>query len=281
MLDALAAFVRASLYAALLSGVGAVFADATLRNLGATLAGAVHAATVPIMRRGAIALIVASLLGVVVLIVRLGGQFDETLAAVFSSGTGAALFMQIAGATLLLTSGNEPFARGTRLASASLAVLSLAFNGHAATVGPFEGLFVFVHASAAAWWIGSLFVLRNACTKLNTHEIEGLLSRFSVLATQMIGGLVIAGLLLIYVLVDFETLPSLSPYEQNLAIKLALVGLVLGLATYNKFRLTPRLIAGDTAAKASLKKMIELELIVIAAVLIATAILTTYTSPHE
>jgi putative copper export protein len=92
---------------------------------------------------------------------------------------------------------------------------------------------------------------------------------------------VIAGLLLIYVLVDFETLPSLSPYEQNLAIKLALVGLVLGLATYNKFRLTPRLIAGDTAAKASLKKMIELELIVIAAVLIATAILTTYTSPHE
>ena len=95
-----------------------------------------------------------------------------------------------------------------------------------------------------------------------------------------VGNLVAAGILLVFTLVDFSRPDWLSPYAQLLALKVALAAGVLGLAAYNKFRLTPRLSAGDDAATGALRRSIELELFVIVCVLAATAILTTYTSPH-
>ena len=98
---------------------------------------------------------------------------------------------------------------------------------------------------------------------------------------RLIGGLLIAGIVLVFVLVDFARRPWLTPYVELLAFKIGLVVVVLGIASYNKFRLTPRLTAGDPAAVAELRKMIDVELVVIAAVLMTTAILTTYLSPQE
>jgi copper resistance protein D len=277
MLDALAALCKALLYAALLISAGSVFARATL----APQSLAVEAVAVRWMWRAALAVVVASIAGVFVLLLRLGGQFDAaTLASVFSSSIGAALFMQLTGALLLL-SATDPSAQGARLAWAGLIALSFAFSGHAATMGPFEGLFVFFHASAAAWWLGSLFVLRFASANLSHSELAAILSKFSSLATRFVGVLVIAGLLLIYALVGFETFPLLSAYERNLAIKLVMVGLVLSLAAYNKFRLTSRVLDNDATAVIALRKIVGAEILVIVLVLIATSILTTYTSPHE
>jgi putative copper export protein len=276
-LDALAAILKTLLYVGIMTSTGAVFAAATLQG-GSIL----EDAAIRAMRWGALCVIPISLLGAIVLIFRLGGQFDEaTLGAVFSSNTGAAFFMQLTSAALLLALGNDESARGIRLVSAAVATLSIAFSGHAAAMGPFEAMFVFVHASAAAWWIGSLLLLRIACEKLEIATLDILVRRFSMLATQLVGALVIAGMLLIYALVGFESLPSLSAYERNLGIKLAIVALVLGIAGYNKYRLTPRLVRGDATAARSLKTMINIELAVIGAILVATAILTTYSSPHD
>ncbi len=276
MLDALAALAKALLYGSLLLSAGIVFAQASLSN-----SSSLDAIALPWMRRSSIAVIAASVVGALVLVLRLGGEFDEEIvAAVLSSATGATLFMQLAGAIVLLGCGG-PGARGIRLTSAGLLVLSLGFSGHAAMVGPFEGLFVFVHASAAAWWAGSLCLLLYACENFEFIAIAGLVRKFSQLATYVVGGLVMAGLLLIYVLVGFQAFPSLSNYEKYLALKLAVVAFVLALACYNKFRLTPRLLLGDRTAVSELRKMIGIELIAIAIVLIVTAVLTTYTSPHE
>ena len=276
MLDALAALIKALSYGALLTCVGAVFASATLR-----VPAELTTVAVRLTRNAVITLICASAAGLIVLVVRLGGHFDQaTFGAVFSSSTGASLFIEITGAILLLMLGNDDSALGMRFASAALITLSLAFNGHAAVIGPFEGLFVFAHASAAAWWIGSLLLLRFTCKEMEISQTVNLLRRFSLLAARLIGGLMISGLLLIYALVGFDELPSLSAYERNLTIKLALVALVLALAAYNKFRLTARLLNGEAAAALSLRKMIDVELLLIAAVLAATSILTTYTSPH-
>lgn len=276
MLDLLAAILKALLYAALLSCVGAVFASATLRTAG------LREIAVRISRRGAMAVFAANIAGVIVLLLRLGGSFDsDTLSTVLSSSTGAALFMQITGAILLLTWQDDPTAHGARLAFAALMLLSFGFSGHASAVGPFEGLFAAVHVVAAAWWVGSLWLLRFACRHFDLAATSGVVNTFSALAVRIIAALAITGLLLIYVLADLSALPSLTPYEQNLVRKLVLVVGVLGLAAYNKYRLTPRLVNGDIDAQTTLRRSIDVELALIAAILIATAITTTYTSPHE
>ena len=107
-----------------------------------------------------------------------------------------------------------------------------------------------------------------------------LVLRFSAIAFGLVGGLIVAGLLLVGSLVEFDNDPWLSVYGQLLALKLGLVSVVLALASYNKIRLTARLASGDTVAISSLRKMIGAELVGICTVLAVTAILTTYTSPH-
>ncbi len=111
--------------------------------------------------------------------------------------------------------------------------------------------------------------------------VAALVRRFSAIAFGLVGGLVIAGLLLIGTLVEFDHDPWLSGYGQWLAVKIGIAIVALALANYNKTRLTPRLATGDALAICSLRSMIGAELVCIGAVLIATAILTTYTSPHQ
>lgn len=276
MLDALAAAVKALLYVGFLSGVGAVFAAFTLREATPDSAYAER-----VTRRGLWLGVAACLAGALILLLRLGGQFDNaTLSTVFASSVGAAVLMQLTGAALVLAMPDDRDSRFIRLGSAALVVLAFGFNGHAASAGPFEGIFAFVHTSIAAWWIGSLWILRHACVAHRSAELAKLVRRFGALAARMIGVLAISGLLLIYALVRFETLPALSPYENNLARKLLLVAVVLALAAYNRFRLTPRLLGGNPKTKTSLRKIVEVELVLIGLILIATAVTTTYTSPH-
>lgn len=277
MLDALAAAAKALLYSGFLSGVGVIFACFALRSDAIDVVYANR-----IVRRGLLLGICACVAGAYVLLLRLGGEFDETvLSAVFASSTGASLLMQLTGTVLVLALPDDRDSGFIRLGSGALILLSFGFSGHAATAGPFEGLFAFIHASAAAWWIGSLWLLRRACLRSEPANAVQLVRRFSALATRFIAVLAVAGALLIYALVDLSTLPALSAYQRNLAIKLALVVAVLALASYNKFRLTPRLLDGDASATNALRRSIDIELLIIGAILIATAITTTYTSPHE
>jgi putative copper export protein len=233
------------------------------------------------MRNGAWLAIGSSVAGVIILLLRLGGQFDEsTLAAVFNSGFGAATALLLTGAGMLVASATDPTAQTMRLASAVLMTLSFALSGHAAAIDLADGLIVFVHASAAAWWIGSLFLLRFACSQLKLSTVAQMVSRFGLLAVALVGGLVIAGLILIRALLNLGSTP-LTAYEQILAIKVGIATVVLGVAAYNKLLLTPRLVAGDATALLALRTSINIELALIGIVIAVTAILTTYTSPPE
>lgn len=275
MLEALAAILKAMVYCGVLSCAGIVFAEATLRA-PPDIAGM----ALRIVRRTAVLTVVASVLSALVLIVRLGGQWNEvTLSAVFMSGSGAATGFQLAGAGLLLASFTVSSDRAMRVSNAAVMTLSFAFSGHAAAEGLFEGLLAFIHASLAAWWIGSLYVLRHSCVRLKPVLAARLVRRFSVIALGLVGALVLAGVLLVLVLVPFASLPALSPYEQILAVKLALAAALIGAATYNRFRLTPRLLNGDPTTTSALRRMIDVELALIGLVVVATSVLTTYTSP--
>jgi putative copper export protein len=144
-----------------------------------------------------------------------------------------------------------------------------------------NGFVVFAHASAAAWWVGSLLLLRRACDLVDLANLAQAVRRFSAVAVVIVGVLVFAGVLLIRALLNFEQLPQLSPYELWLATKIGVVAVVLSVAAFNKFRLTPRLMAGDGAATSALRKSINVELVLIGMVIAVTALLTTYTAPPE
>lgn len=278
MLESLAAAAKVLLYAGLLSACGAVFAAASLHGPAAS------AYLARLMRRGSILAIAAACAAALLLLLRLGAQLDaEMLAAVFMTGSGAALGMQVAGAGLLLTvaQADDGQTRMMQISYAVLAIASLAFGGHAAAIGPTQGIVAAVHGAAAAWWLASLGYLRHACVRQSAGELVPALQRFTAVALIVVGALVIAGLTLIAILVDFARDPWLLPYGRILMLKLSVVAVALAFATYNRIRLTPRVAAGDQAAVQGLRRSIEVELAAIAAALMVTAVLTTYTSPHD
>jgi putative copper export protein len=277
MLEAFTALLKFALYAGLLSGSGAVFAQATL-DPPPDEGGHLEKLT----RLGSALILIVCPLLTLVLILRLGGEFDDvTLSAVFTSGSGAALFLQMTGALLLLTTASDDASILVRLSYALLPVLGFAFSGHAAGIGPVEGFVAVLHVSAAAWWLGSLFYLRECCAQAESSRLAAIVTRFSSIAFIITGALVILGLTLVMILVDFSQDVWLSAYGQILGAKLCVVAALLALAGYNRRRLTPRLLAGDGTAVGALRRTISVEMALIAVVLAITAILTTFTSPHE
>lgn len=276
MLDFLDAILKAILFAGILSCSGVVFAEATLG-----VSSDISRFSIRVMRRGAIVTIVAALAGAFILLFRLGDRINHvTLSAAFLSVYGAALCLQIGGVLLLLTStGDDPFDRRVRVINALVATFSFAFHGHAASGEANEPIIAVIHTSAAAWWIGSLWLLYYACSRERVSDLALLVLRFSSQAVKLVGVLLLAGLILSMTLISSGPTPLSSPYLKFLGFKVVLVAVTLGVAIYNKYRLTPRLVRHDAAAASSLRNMIRNEMILIAAVLTATAFLTTYSTP--
>jgi putative copper export protein len=277
MLDLLAAVAQFALYAGLLSALGGVLAEATLRVPEAS-----GRALASLVRIGATLTIIATLGGALVLLYRLGGNFDEqTISAVLMSSVGAAGGLRVTGALLLLittASKDDTFAGGMRLTYAGLIAASFLFSGHSAAAGVALGIMACAHISLAAWWLGALIAMERACRSGSIEESAGLVKQFSRRAVIVIVALIIAGIIMIIGLTDWPLM--FTPYLQVFAVKIGIAVVVFALASYNKFRLTPRLLAHDPQAARSLRLAIHIELFLIAAVLTATAVLTTYQSPE-
>jgi putative copper export protein len=277
MLEALTALLKIALYAGLLSCSGSVFTQATLRPVSDELTQLSRFG-----RLGSALILVTCPLLAGVLILRLSGELDEaTLSAVFLSNSGAALCLQMTGALLLLISSSADDSALVRLSYALLPMLSFAFSGHAAGIGPVEGSVAVVHVSVAAWWVGSLYFMRHACLHSHIDRLVTVVARFSSIAFTLTGVLVIAGLALVMILVDFSKDPWLSAYGWLLGSKLCVVAILLGLAGYNRRRLTPRLLARDSGAMSALHRTIGIELALFGSILTITSILTTYSAPPE
>jgi len=279
MLDALATLAQVALYAGVLCACGSVFAATSLRAEAAA-ANALSS----LARGGAVLTIIATLGSAIVLIYRLGGNFDEaTISAVLMSSVGAAGGMRLSGAALLLMTSadqDDSFVRGMRLSYAALIAASFVFSGHAAAAGVSAGLIASVHISVAGWWIASLVAMTRACAASDLSSASRIVQRFSALAVTAIAALVLAGIILILALIALPVL-TVTPYLVTLAVKIGIALLIFALAAFNKFRLTPRVLAGEVSALRALRTAIHLELALLGLVLIATALLTTYSAPEE
>jgi putative copper export protein len=276
MLDAFAALTQALAYCGIVLSTGSVFVGLTLHP-GPELWPSLRR----LGQRGAWLTIGATLTSAAVLAARLGDAFDSSIVAiVLTSNVGAAAGLRVAGAVLLLLapSSDDPFDRGMALSAAALVLASFVFSGHAAAEAFGFGVLAGLHVGVVAWWLVALLAMRSACRQADgPAEIVG---RFSALAVRMIAILVVAGVALLAALVEFEPF-EFTAYARNLAIKLGLVALVFALAAYNKFVLTSGVLSGDADATAKLRRSLDIELAMLVLVLIATSVMTTYTSPHE
>ncbi|MCR0984147.1 copper resistance D family protein [Roseomonas populi] len=134
------------------------------------------------------------------------------------------------------------------------------------------------HLVAVAFWSGSLWPLALA-SKRGGPEAARLVEGWARVAVWFVGGLVLAGALLAWLLVgSVETLVT-TAYGWALLTKLALVGVLLAFAAWHRFRLTPALAADAPGAGRRLAVSIGWEILVMILVFWAVAEMTS-TSPQ-
>lgn len=279
------AAARAILYLALFGAAGGVIYSRLIRPGEAFQAGT--------QRIIAASALVGALAAVVTLGVQggllLGGPMrllfePATWAAGTGSTFGRTAICDLAGLALIWLGSRV---RSTRwsgllcLAGAFLAVAGFALSGHVVTAGPrwLTSPPLLLHATAAAFWVGSLLPLHLTLTG-SPAEAGRLLKRFSALAVWAVAGLIGAGVALAWLQVRQPMALVTTAYGQVLLVKLALVAGLLGLAALNRLRLTPALVRGEADAPRKLGWSISGEVILVTGVLIATATLGTTPPPR-
>ena len=232
------------------------------------------------------------LLGLAALPLALGAQGLDALAApasdvlrpeIWRAGIGSSFGRTAAIASLALLAGLMSLARtggaGRALAIAALlgAGLALAASGHASAASP-QWLMrpaVFLHGLAMTAWAGALLPLALALREAGGADA---LTRFSRRVPLVLVILLASGVALAIVQVEQPGALLTSAYGLVLTAKLALVAALLGLAAFNRYRLTALAREGAEPAQLRLRRVIGVEIVVVLAIL-ATAALWRFTPP--
>ena len=214
------------------------------------------------------------------------GAFDPViLGMVADSPLGESLWVRLAGLALicLLVIRNR---RSVRLAAGVGAVLvcaSFALRGHALNEPRLAlAVLVTIHVVGMAFWIGVLPPLHRLVLR-GDEAAPAVAGEFGTKAVWVVAALLLAGVGQV-VLLTGDPLAALSTlYGRILLAKLALVALLLGCAALNKLHLTASLRAGHPRARSRLLWSIRAEAVLVTAILVTTATLTTVASPdgHE
>ena len=133
-----------------------------------------------------------------------------------------------------------------------------------------------LHLLAAAFWVGALVPLRRAALLPTGAD---LLHHFGNLAAFGVAVLILAGTVLAYLLSGSLAALFGTAYGLALLAKVGVVSFLLGLAALNKLRLVPALRAEENGAAHGLRRSISLEILAVALVLLATATITSVTTP--
>jgi copper transport protein len=274
--------VRAAFDASLLGSAGAVLFLVLVAGTGPAAAGAIR-----IAGRLALFAIFAAALSIGVQGGLLAGGPLGTIADAATWRTGLAstfgrsALVASAGLVLIVASGRVASAAGraAALAGALIALASFAFAGHVVTAGPrwLSVPALTAHVAAVAFWAGSLLPLRAA---LFHDDAAPLVRRFSGLAGWAVAVLVGAGIVIAALQTRGFAALVTTPYGWLLLAKLGLVGGLLSLAAFNKWRLTPALALGEVGAAVALSRAILAELALLAAILLVTAGLGTTPPPR-
>jgi putative copper export protein/mono/diheme cytochrome c family protein len=170
---------------------------------------------------------------------------------------------------LLLDRAKIPAPRirlGIAAALAAALMASLAWAGHGAAdegvSGDIHLLADVLHLTAAAAWLGALVPLAYVFVAAfrsdetpDLHVAADITRRFSTLGLISVGTLLITGVINTWFLAG--DIPALvgTDYGRLLLIKIALFAAMVGVASVNRQRLTPRLTLGSDRARAALLQL--------------------------
>jgi copper transport protein len=158
--------------------------------------------------------------------------------------------------------------RGTS-ALAILAVgLALAASGHASDAPPqtVTRPAIFVHGVCIAFWVGSLLPLAALIRNGDATAADSLI-RFSRIVPIPVALLVASGGLMATVQIDHFAALWTTAYGWIFDAKIISVVLLLGVAAWNRFRLTPRVKAGVSSGQRAIVRSIAVETVFVAIIL--------------
>jgi copper transport protein len=173
-------------------------------------------------------------------------------------------------------------ASGALTAGAAIGIASFLVTGHAATAPPVWLMATMVgsHLLATSFWMGALFPLQRATAALGPVEAGALMTRFSRLGVLAVAVSVLSGMVVSWVQLAGPANLLGNDYGESLIRKLVIVAAVIGIALYNKFRLTPALERGDAGATARIRRSIRVEYALYVLVVGAAMSLTLPTPPR-
>ncbi|WP_299416953.1 CopD family protein [uncultured Sulfitobacter sp.] len=235
--------------------------------------------------------VIAALIGLAVLALRFGiraarisgmgisGSVDPMmLGFVWDSPLGSAAIWRGAGELLIvamLIRGVVGLSAG--LIGALLIAMSYTFVGH--SLGEPRWLLaslLTLHLLAAAFWIGALFPLRHA---VGQPDGARLLHHFGSIASFTVALLIVVGLIFAWLMTGSLSNLLSSAYGWTLLAKLGVVTGLMILAALNKWRFVPALTSGARTAVPHLRRSIQIEAVAVLLILLATATLTSITTP--
>ncbi len=241
-----------------------------------------------VARIAALVALIAAVLHYVLTPARMAGDFGSTFdpaleSLLLRSSSGTAHIVRVVGLAILLLSLDRASKLNTWAAcgGAALALLSFVLMGHTVIheqrwiLAPL----LLVHVVVAALWLGALAGLYLAAREEGTAS-GPLVARFSAHATSAVPAIFVCGFLMSVLFIrSFAELAT--PYGAMVLGKSLGFAVLMALAAQNKWRFGPRLLAGDGSAVPALQRTIAWEWALIAAVLAATAVMTSLYAPEH
>lgn len=169
----------------------------------------------------------------------------------------------------------------TTLSGAALAIAAFLFVGHTANDSEREWLAVLLtlHLAVIAFWFGALaplYVVSRTETAVTAAQV---VYRFSRIAVWWVPAIFLAGTLMSVLLIDRWAVFT-EVYGAILLAKAAAFGVLMVFAALNKWRFGPAL-ATSAHAIPAFQRALAAEYLLICAVLVATAVMTTFFSPEH
>jgi putative copper export protein len=284
--DLLVVGLRALSFVAIFQAAGAAIFVALV---GMRLDGAAAERLLTFTRVAAIAALVLTVLTYVLTPARmagnLGATFDPSLESLqLRSNTGGANIARVVGLALLVMSLDRVSRLNTLAAAggAALALLSFALMGHTA-IHPLRWLLaplLLVHVGVAAFWFGALWPLASLVRTEPADRAAAVVATFSQHASRLVPLVLICGVALAVIFIR-SWAELLTPYGALVLAKTASFGVLLAIAARVTWRAAPRIAAGDPTADRWLTRAVRVEWGLLAAVLMATAVMTTLFAPEH
>jgi putative copper resistance protein D len=212
----------------------------------------------------------------------LSGVLDPSLQAmVFDSSMSTAWIWRMIGLTLIagtiLRDGKVATTVG--LIGVAAVIVAFLFVGHSAIHSHRGWLasFLAIHLAVVAFWFGSLVPLYVVSRDERAPLAAEIVNDFSRLAVWLVPVILLVGVLMAVLLIDRWTVFR-EGYGLSLIAKALGFGALMGLAALNKWRYGPALAAASGAG--TFQRTVAIEYVLICAVLMTTAVMTTLFSPE-